>query len=176
MLTALEIIDLLALQPLPVEGGYFGETYRAADTVAPAALPARYHSPHSLGTAIYYFLHAGHVSALHRLPTDEVYHFYLGRTAQLLLLHPDGSAETRLLGTNLAAGERPQILAPRGVWQGLCLAEAEPDGFALLGTTMAPGFDPSDFELGSREQLLLSHPECAAQILVLTPHEEGESP
>jgi uncharacterized protein len=176
MLTAQEIINLLALQPLPVEGGYFGETYRAAETVAPDALPARYAaSPRSLGTAIYYFLHAGHVSALHRLQTDEVYHFYLGQPVELLLLYPDGTTETRRLGTNLAAGERSQTLVPHGVWQGLRLVEAEPEGFALLGTTMAPGFDPSDFELGSREQLLASHPQCAAQILVLTPHEGGES-
>jgi predicted cupin superfamily sugar epimerase len=175
MVTPPEIIELLGLQPLPVEGGYFGETYRAAETLPATTLPERYGaSPRSLGTAIYYFLHAGHVSSLHRLRTDEVYHFYLGRTVELLLLYPDGSAETRRLGTDLAAGERPQSVVPAGVWQGLRLAEAAPDGFALLGTTMAPGFDPDDFELGSRSPLLTSYPQSAAQILILTPTEHTE--
>jgi len=174
---AQEIIDRLALQPLPVEGGYFGETYRAEETLGVDALPDRYTSPRSLGTAIYYFLHSGHVSALHRLQTDEIYHFYLGQPVELLLLYPDGSAETRRLGTDLTSGERPQIVVPRGVWQGLQLVKPElADGFALLGTTMAPGFDPTDFELGSRSPLLASYPQFAAQILLLTPREEGELP
>jgi predicted cupin superfamily sugar epimerase len=177
MLTAEEIIDCLSLHPLPVEGGYFGETYRASEMLGVDALPDRYTEPRSLGTAIYYFLHSGHVSALHRLQTDEIYHFYLGQPVELLLLYQDGSAATHRLGIDLASGERPQIVVPRGVWQGLSLAEPElADGFALLGTTMAPGFDPTDFELGSRSPLLASYPQYAAQILSLTPTEEGELP
>jgi predicted cupin superfamily sugar epimerase len=123
-----------------------------------------------LGSAIYYLLHGSHVSALHRLLTDEIYHFYLGDPVELVLLYPDGTDEVRRLGNNLAAGERPQITVPRGVWQGSRLGR--PGHFALLGTTMAPGYDPADFELGDRRRLLSSHPQRSDEIYALTRADE----
>lgn len=167
MLTPDRLIGLLGLEPLPVEGGYFRQTYRAGDLVASECLPARYTSAKALGSAIYYLLHDGHVSALHRLPTDEVYHFYLGDPVELLLLHPDEAHEVVVLGHNLEAGQRVQAVAPRGAWQG---SRVRPGGrFALLGTTMAPAYDPSDFEPGERDSLLREYPACAALIDALTP-------
>ena len=168
MLTAKRVIELLHLEPLPVEGGYFCETYRAAETLDSQALPERYDSSRPFGTAIYYFLHGEHFSAFHRLRTDEVYHFYLGQAVELVLLSPDGTATTRWLGSDLEAGQRPQATVPRGVWQALRLAHPGPESFALLGTTMAPGFDPADFELGDQQQLLISHPHQAKEITALT--------
>jgi predicted cupin superfamily sugar epimerase len=168
MLTASRIIELLHLEPLPVEGGYFCETYRAAETLDRPALPGRYEGTRSFGTAIYYFLYGEHFSAFHRLRTDEVYHFYLGQPVELVLLSPDGAATTHWLGDDLEAGQRPQATVPRGVWQGLRLAQPNPESFALLGTTMAPGFDPADFELGDRQLLLASHPHQASEIIALT--------
>jgi predicted cupin superfamily sugar epimerase len=165
MLTAERIIELLQLEPLPREGGYFRETYRAPETIA-AALPPRYPAPKSFGSAIYYFLHHENFSALHRLPTDEIYHFYLGDPVEMLLLYADGRSQVITLGGDLEVGQRVQFVAPRGVWQGSQLHAG--GQLALLGTTMAPAFDPSDFELGEREALIRMYPERADLIQRLT--------
>jgi uncharacterized protein len=167
-LTPDDIIELLHLEPLPVEGGFYCETYRAHETLGRAVLPERYTGGRVVGSAIYYLLHGDHFSALHRLRSDEVYHFYLGHPVELLLLYPDGTHEVRRLGNDLAAGERPQTTVPHGVWQGSRLVNAAVTHFALLGTTMAPGYDPADFELGDRRRLLSSYPERADEISALT--------
>jgi hypothetical protein len=168
VLTAEQIIRLLELQPLPVEGGYFRQTYRAAETLPAGALPARYGRGKVLCTAIYYLLTADpdSFSALHRLPTDEIYHFYLGDPVEMLMLHPDGSAQVLTLGTDLAAGQHAQSVVPGGSWQGSRLQAG--GRFALLGTTMAPGYDDLDFELGDRGELSLRYPDQADHIGRLT--------
>lgn len=168
------VIALLGLEPLPVEGGHYRETYRSADQLAASALPARYDGPRAFGGAIYYLLSDDTFSALHRLRSDEIYHFYLGHPVELLLLHPDGRDELISLGSDLEAGQRVQVVVPRGVWQGSRLApqagNASTDSydFALLGTTMAPAYDPADFELGEREELLAGYPARAEWIRALT--------
>jgi predicted cupin superfamily sugar epimerase len=172
-LTAEEVIELLRLEPLPIEGGYYRVTYRADETLDAAALPQRYGGPRAYGGAIYYLLHGDHFSALHRLLTDEIYHFYLGRPVEMLLLYPDGRDEIVRLGTDLAAGERVQMVVPRGVWQGSRQADGT-DGFALLGTTMAPAYEQADFELGDREALIANYPQRIGLIRSLT-REEGEA-
>jgi predicted cupin superfamily sugar epimerase len=170
-LTAEEVIELLRLAPLPVEGGYYRETYRADETLEAMVLPVRYEGARACGGAIYYLLHGAHFSALHRLLTDEVYHFYLGQPVEMLLLYPDGHDEVVRLGTDLAAGDRVQVVVPRGVWQGSRLAD-NADGFALLGTTMAPAYDQADFELGDRPALFAAYSQRADLIRALT-REEG---
>jgi predicted cupin superfamily sugar epimerase len=136
MLTADELITLLNLQPHPKEGGFFRETYRAAEQFTAAQLPPRYGSERSASTAIYYLLKPGTFSALHRLATDEIFHFYLGSPVRMLQLAETGSREI-VLGSDLSAGHELQVVVPRGVWQGSLL---EPGGdFALLGCTVAPG-------------------------------------
>ena len=166
MLTGERLIELLNLEPLPLEGGYFRRTYRAAETMAKAALPNRYPHDKSFGSAIYFLLHGDHFSALHRLLTDEVYHFYLGDPVEMLLLYPEGSSEMMALGPNIESGERFQVVVPHGVWQGSWLKAG--GQFALLGTTMAPEFDASDFELGEREELIRRYPDRAELIRALT--------
>lgn len=157
MLSADDIIRRLDLKPLPLEGGYFRETYRSSDL-----LPA---TGKSSSTAIYYLLTPDTFSALHRLPTDEVYHFYLGDPVELVQLGPEESKGV-LLGSDLRAGQVPQLVVPRGIWQGSRLL---PGGrLALMGTTMAPGFDFSDFEAGQRSALLGQYPNWAQQIVQLT--------
>ena len=169
MLTAERVIALLGLSPLPEEGGHYAETYRAGELIARECLPARYTGPRPHGSAIYYLLRADTFSALHRLRSDEVYHFYLGQPVEMLLLYPDGRDETLILGADLAAGQRVQAVAPRGVWQGSRLARPTEDGaFALLGTTMAPAYDQADFELGEREPLLAAYPQRVELIRALT--------
>ncbi len=166
MATAAEWIAALNLKPLPLEGGYFRETYRAADQLAAAALPERYGCDKAVCTAIYFLLTADTFSALHRLRTDEVYHFYAGDPVQMLQLRPDGSAHTPILGPDIFAGQCPQLVVPRGVWQGSSLL---PGGkVALLGCTVAPGFDFTDFKAGDRQQLTTLYPDHAERIRQLT--------
>lgn len=165
-MTADEVIRLLALQPHPVEGGYFRETYRSAHTLPQAVLPV-HAGPRSVSTAIYYLLKPGHVSELHVLPGDEVFHFYLGSPVCMLQLWPDGSGREVILGTDLASGEVPQLVVPAGVWQGTrLLGEC---GFALLGCTVAPGFDYADYRSGTRVELTEKWPAFAKEIARLTP-------
>jgi predicted cupin superfamily sugar epimerase len=164
-----QIIDLLGLQPLPGEGGFYAETHRGAEIIPGGALPGRYGGQErTFGTAIYYLLtgDADSFSALHRLRGEEIYHFYLGDSVEMLLLLADGTSRQVRLGPDLTAGERVQFVVPAGDWQG---SRLEPGGgYALLGTTMAPGFDPADFELGMRAELVEQYPAEAERIRSLT--------
>jgi hypothetical protein len=165
MLTADEIKRLLKLEPLESEGGFFAETYRSRETLAAHALPGLA-APRALATAIYYLLEPGTFSALHRLRADEIYHFYLGDPVEMLLLEPDGRGSVLRLGSDLGAGLRPQAAVPAGVWQGSRLVSG--GSWALLGTTMAPGYDDADFELGSRAELVARWPDFREMIETLT--------
>jgi predicted cupin superfamily sugar epimerase len=156
-MTADDVIRALGLAPLPGEGGWFRETWRA---------PGAHPDDRPAGTAIYYLLAPDMFSALHRLPHDEIFHFYRGDPVEMLQLRPDGSSAVVTIGNDLAAGLRPQVVVPSGVWQGTRLV---PGGrFALMGTTMAPGFDLRDFELGTRAALLAGWPGAADLIRRLT--------
>jgi predicted cupin superfamily sugar epimerase len=164
-MTAEEIIALLHLVPHP-EGGYFAETYRSNESVACGHLPSRYTGDRAFGTAIYYLLTPGSFSSIHRLASDEVFHFYLGDPVEMVLLFPDGSDEVLLMGPDLTTGMLPQAVVPAGVWQG---ARLVPGGaYALLGTTVAPGFDFADFETGECDILVERHPSRSALITALT--------
>jgi uncharacterized protein len=167
MNTAQQLIAALGLQPLPREGGYYRETYRAAECWPADALPARDGRDKAASTAIYYLLTPETCSAMHRLPTDEIFHFYLGSPVTMLRLFPDGRGEQIVLGPDVLAGQRPQVVVPHGVWQGSVLASG--GEFALLGTTMAPGFDFADYEAGDQRELVRRYPEFADLIRCLTP-------
>ena len=159
MITVEYLKKHLGLVPLPEEGGYYAETYRSSVQLPPQSLPSRYTGSRAAGTAIYYLLTPDTFSALHRLPGDEIYHFYLGDPVDLLLLFPDGRGEVLTLGQDLKAGMRLQAVAPGAVWQGSQLREG--GRFALLGTTMAPGFAFEDFELGDQRVLTNAYPAFA---------------
>jgi predicted cupin superfamily sugar epimerase len=166
MFIADEIIHRLNLQPHPREGGFFRETYRSADQFSANALPARYGAARSAGTAIYYLLKPGTFSALHRLKTDEIFHFYAGGPVRMLQLFSNGRGQEFVLGSDVLAGQQPQVVVPAGVWQGSLL---EPGSeFALLGCTVAPGFEYTDYEHGQRLALLEQYPAHASLIGRLT--------
>ena len=167
MPTAEELIRLLNLQPHPREGGHFRETYRSADVLSENALPAHYCGQRSACTAIYYLLTPNTCSALHRLGSDEIFHFYLGSPVRMLQLSPDGQGKEVILGPDLLHGQSVQVVVPRGVWQGSVL---EPGGaFALLGCTVAPGFEYADYESARRDELLARYPEYKDLVTRLTP-------
>lgn len=166
VLSAEDVIRLLDLKPLPREGGFFRETYRSADVLPAAALGGRYSSAKAASTAIYYFLTPDCFSALHRLPTDEIYHFYAGDPVELLWLGADGVGKVVTLGNDLKC-QQPQLVVPRGTWQG---SRLKPGGaWALMGTTVAPAFDFSDFEAADAASLMNQYPHYADWIRRLTP-------
>lgn len=160
------IIQTLGLKPLPMEGGYFFETYRCEEVIPASTLDGRYGQDKAISTAIYYLLTNNSVSLLHRIISDEVFHFYAGYPVEMLQLMPDGSCEIIILGSDIEAGQRPQVIVPRGVWQG-CRLRSGGD-WALMGTTVAPAFDFEDYEPGNREDLIRLYPDCAELIRTLT--------
>jgi len=166
MLDAEKIISALGMKPLPGEGGYFVESYRSEDNLPEGALPEGSGGPRSLATAIYYLLTPDTFSAMHRLSSDELYHFYLGDPVEMLNLHPDGAVRKVTLGADFPGGMKLQVVVPKGVWQGSRLVYG--GRFALLGTTMAPGFDPADYEHARREDLIRSFPDAGELISALT--------
>ena len=166
MLTADQIIALLNLTPHPKEGGYFRETYRSSEAISEKALPSRYRGTRSFATAIYYLLTPETFSAIHRLQSDEIFHFYLGDPVEMLQLWPDGSGKLIILGFDILRGMQPQVLVPRGVWQGARLRNG--GRLAFLGTTVSPGFEFADYESGQRDELSKSYRQFRERIIALT--------
>lgn len=156
------LIELLGLSPHPKEGGFYRETYRAADKFEPGS---PFDGTRSWGTAIYYLLTASTYSALHRLPGDEIFHFYLGDPVEMLMLGPDGTGEVVILGSD-AERMKLQHIVPGNTWQGSRLIEG--GAWALLGTTMAPGFDFTDYEPGTG-RLVRAYPTEREMIEALLP-------
>lgn len=161
MLTVPKIIRLLKLKPLPQEGGLYRETYRSAVKMDRGTGNKR-----SLGTSIYYLITPERFSAMHLLFSDEIFHFYLGDPVEMLLLYPGGRSKTVILGPDIDKGQHPQFLVPKNIWQGSRLAKG--GRFALLGTTVFPGFDFADYRQGSRKDLLKKYPKCRQAITALT--------
>jgi predicted cupin superfamily sugar epimerase len=162
------LIRFYGMKPLPIEGGFYTQTYRSPETIGKGVLPERYKEGRPYGTAILYLYNteADCFSALHRLPTDEVYHFYLGNPVEMLLLYPNGKSERVILGQDILNQQKLQFAVPRGVWQGSHLLAG--GQFALMGTTMAPGYVDSDYEGGEREELIRQYPHESDLIRFLT--------
>ncbi|HVA32754.1 MAG TPA: cupin domain-containing protein [Candidatus Baltobacteraceae bacterium] len=148
------IIQALGLAPHP-EGGFFAETYRSQ-----RAIDGR-----SIATAIYFLITAESPSRMHRVASDEIWHFYAGDPLEMLQL--DGSAGRLIaIGNDLGAEQQPQVLVPGGVWQGVRVRAG--GAYALVGATVSPGFDFADFQLGDRDELSGAYPEWAQTIAALT--------
>jgi uncharacterized protein len=159
--TAAEWIHALGLTPHP-EGGHYRETYRAARTITPPGFPG----PRALSTAIYFLLAGAEVSALHRLRSDELWHFHTGSTLRVFALDADGAVGEHRLGFDAGAGETPQLVIPAGSWFGARVADGT--GFALVSCVVTPGFDFADFELGDRAALRDRYRRHAALIDAFT--------
>lgn len=158
-------IEALQLRPHP-EGGYFRESYRSSETMVRSHLPPRFSGDRVFATAIYFLLQGNDFSALHRIKQDEVFHFYEGRCLIISVIAPDGGLSTIQLGRDVRAGEVLQAVIPAGSVFGARLSD--PHSFALVGCTVAPGFDFADFEMPSREELLKRYPQHRVVIEQLT--------
>ena len=155
------------MQPIAGEGGWFTQTWRS-DTILPRGSLPGYDTDKPAGTAILSLFcdDPEGFSALHRLPTSEIWHFCAGDPFTLLLLHRDGTSEQVSLGPDLAGGHHPQVVVPARTWMGGRIADH--GRFALLGCTMAPGFTDDDVEMGACAALTAEYPERAADIASLT--------
>lgn len=155
-ITAQQLIEHLGLKPLPGEGGMSLQTYLSEKKIG--------NEPG--GTAIYYLLTGEAFSHLHRLTGDEVYHFYLGDPVELTELLPDGRVKTTVLGQDILDGQAVQHLVPAGNWQGSRLAAG--GSWALMGTTMCPGYTDECYEHGDADALRMQYPEAKETIALLT--------
>jgi predicted cupin superfamily sugar epimerase len=147
-------IDRLGLERHP-EGGYYRETYRSREIIAREHLPPRFEGDRSFSTSIYFLLPEGEFSAFHRIKQDEVWHFYEGAALTIHVIDPRGAYSTIRLGHDVEGGETHQAVIPGGCIFGATVAR----DFALVGCTVAPGFDFSDLEIPSREELVWRFPQ-----------------
>jgi predicted cupin superfamily sugar epimerase len=158
-----DIIRTLNLEKHPREGGFYAETYRSGQIIGNEKDGEK---KRSLATAIYYLLTPDSYSEMHRLESDEIFHFYLGDPVEMLQLFPEGRGRIFKIGPDIRKGFIPQVLVPKQVWQGCRLL---PGGeFALMGTTMSPGFDYADYESGNRDELIGLYPGFKGVITALT--------
>ena len=164
MLTADDWIRHLDLQPHP-EGGCYREVYRSGESIE-AGLPERFNGSRVFCTSIYFLMQDQQVSRLHRIRQDEVWHYHDGGGLRVHVIRPDGTHCPFDLGRDLDAGQRPQAVVEAGCWFGAELIAQAP--FALVGCTVAPGFEFDDFELADRERLIKQFPDHASLIERLT--------
>jgi predicted cupin superfamily sugar epimerase len=166
VITAEQIIEHFDMKPQPNEGGYYVETYRCKEMIEQANLPAGYNGPRNFGTSILYLLTPNTFSALHRLKSNEMFHFYLGDPVTMLQLQPNGGGQVITLGQDISSNQQIQVHVPANTWQG-CLLNQDGE-FALMGTTVTPGFEFDDFELADRQMLLREYPQHEKLINRLT--------
>ena len=158
-------VEKLRLEPHP-EGGYFRQTYKSDLMVAREALPAGFAGDRAASTAIYFLLEGKNFSAFHRLRSDEVWHFYAGSPLNVEVIEPSGSRAAILLGDDPEAGQMFQAVVRAGCWFASHVADWK--SWALVGCTVASGFEFEDFEMGKREELLRKYPQHRELIERLT--------
>jgi predicted cupin superfamily sugar epimerase len=134
-----ELIKLHNLLPHP-EGGFFKETYRS-----------------EFSTGIFYLLEKGQKSSLHRIRSDEMWHFYGGDSISIVEITIMGTIKETILDHN-----NVQHVVPANVWFGAYLPEGS--RFAFTGCTVAPAFHFSDFEMGDKEEMLKEFPRAKDMI------------
>jgi predicted cupin superfamily sugar epimerase len=154
-MTPQELVDHYGLQPIPREGGLFRRTWTGAERS----------DGRPEGTAIVALLTSDDYSALHRLKSDETWHFYLGDPLELLLLAPDGSSRTAVLGPDVSRGQLPQVTVPAGTWMGGRVVAG--GAWTFFGCTSVPGFSYEDYEHGVAAELTARYPSDADRIVAL---------
>ena len=159
-----KIIKKFNLTSLEDEGGYFTETYRSEEIILKEHLPLRYKSARNFSTSILYLITPDNFSALHKVASDEMFHFYMGDQVIMLNLFESGKGQIIKMGSNIFSGEQIQYLVPKNTWQGAKLAKG--GKFALLGTTVSPGFEYEDFVQAKtyKNEILKQYPDFAPLI------------
>jgi uncharacterized protein len=163
--TAEEIKTMLGLKPHPT-CGFVAETYRSPLEIPASALPEAYEGDRPYGSALYFLVTPDAQIVMHRIRSDQLYHHYLGDSLEVLLLYPDGTGEVVTVGSDLGAGERPQLFLPGGTFHTSRLAAGV--GYALLASTEWPGVEPPDVEHGDIEALMEAYPSMREEIGAFT--------
>jgi len=151
MKTAQNWIQQLELSPHP-EGGYYKEVYRSEEELVGELLPGDRSGIRSVSTAIYFLLEGNDFSAFHRIKSDEIWHFYAGDSLIIYAIDENGLLTEYPLNSDV-----PMQIIPRNNWFAAELKDKE--SYALVGCTVAPGFDFEDFEMGSQEDLIKEFPK-----------------
>src|SRR5438876_3980281 len=154
-MTADEVRALLALEPNP-SCGYTAPTYHAGFRV-----PA-YGGEREGAFAQYFLVAPERAMVMHRIRSDQLYHHYAGDPLEVLRLHEDGTGDVTVVGSDLAVGQRPQLLIPAQTFH---VSRVQPGGrWALLATTVFPALEPDDVELGDLDELAGRYPAFATEI------------
>jgi predicted cupin superfamily sugar epimerase len=153
-----DVIKQLNLIPLPEEGGYFRETYRSQKSVQ-SEIGLRKEC-----TAIYYLISPESFSGLHWVDQEEIFHFYAGEPVEMFQIDKDGNGKKIIIGNNIFNGQNPQVVVPRGTWQGTRLFNSHENSWALLGCTVAPGFELENFHIQDRAWLISKYPHLSEDI------------
>lgn len=163
--SAEQIIKAYELQPHP-EGGLYKRSYQSEGQIQQQALPSRFGGTRFFSTAIYYLLPQGARSRLHRIASDEIWHFYLGGPLVVAEILPDGTVKKTILGQDIKLGQQVQYVVKAGSWFGAYpTEEAE---YCFVGCTVSPGFDFADFEMADQSQLMTKFPNARELIQQLT--------
>ena len=163
-----KLIQHFKMEKIPAEGPWFTVTYRSEDVLDAKSLPDRYIGSRVAGTAIYAVQTKEDFSAIHKLMTDEIWHYYGGDPLEMLLLCPDGRGEIVVIGPDVFKGQHPQFVVPRDVWQGSMPIGPESESYSFFGNTLAPGFEFDDFAMGYRAELQEKYPQFADRIARLS--------
>ncbi len=158
MLTPEQIINHYQMRRLEGEGGMVYQAYISDETFPDGALPGR-QGERPYGSSIIYLLSGGAFSRMHRLSSDEIFHFYQGDACEMLLLAPDGTGKKVRLGPDILSGDSLQVVVPRGWWQGTRIVPGGPHTWALLGTSMSPGYSQAEYEDGDFAELVSQYPD-----------------
>jgi uncharacterized protein len=165
--TAEEIKGMLGLQPHPT-CGFVAETYRSPLEIPASALPDVYEGDRPFGSALYFLVTPDAQIVMHRIRSDQQYHHYLGDPLEVLMLFPDGTGKVVTVGSDLAAGQRPQLFLPGGTFHTSRLDAGA--SYALLASTEWPGVEPPDVEHGDIEALMKDFPDFREEIQAFTPN------
>ncbi|MBT4491678.1 MAG: cupin domain-containing protein [Gammaproteobacteria bacterium] len=166
-LEAQKIVDFYGMSRIPHEGPWFLQTHLSDDRVA-GDIAKRYPGPRSLYSSIVAVMTRTDFSEMHRLATDEMWHFYGGMASEILLLYPNGEGDLRVFGGSVLEGQEPQLLVPRGTWMGARPIGGEAETYTFFGNTLSPGFEYEDYQAGDRDELVGSYPNFEEKIRELT--------
>ena len=150
-----DLIQILDLQPHP-EGGYFREVYRSKGVISNSELPAAFKGDRNYSTSIYFMLTEDSFSAFHKINQDETWHFYEGSSIMLHMISPEGDHREISIGSDIKNGDVFQFTVPAGFW---FAAKIKGKNYALVGCTVAPGFDFKDFDLADKAAMTTSFPQ-----------------
>jgi predicted cupin superfamily sugar epimerase len=148
------------------EGGFYKETYRSLAKAPQQALPKGFQGDRNFATAIYFLIERDNFSALHKIKSDETWHFYAGHALEVIELDEHGNLTTTPIGNDIAAGETFQYTVKANTWFGSRVKAG--GSFSLVGCTVSPGFDFADFEMANRMDLIEKFPQHAHIIAQMT--------